>query len=664
MAIEYKIGDFLKRFKRQISLDPNREYKLVTISSKHRGIKLRGLKKGALIKSNMYEVKNGDFIISGIDARNGAFGIIPEELDGAIVTNDFWYFKIDESIISKKLFLELTATTWFDEICTRGSDGTTNRVRLQKDKFFNQKVFLPDFKEQEMLLKHLLTFKTSRNKLRRELKIQNSLVQKLKKSILQEAIQGKLTKEWRNQNPTIEPASELLKRIKAEKAQLIKEKKIKKEKPLPKISKEEIPYELPENWVWCRIGDISENKTGNSINKILKESKYQNVSDGLNYIGTKDVPFSMGCIKYDTGVKIPIVETENSFKIAKEKSVFICIEGGSSGKKIGYVEKDVCFGNKLLATTPYLKDISKYFYYLFYSYHFQIEFKGQSKGLRGGVSVNSFKRIKIPIPPFDELIEIVEKIENLMQKCQDLENEIAKSETNAEILMKAVLKEAFESKDSRETKVVELPKLQELESSHFPKRKMLASYIINQSANDDKFGDTKFEKLLHLADYHILKRNFGQEYKQKAAGPYDNKFTVPFFNQTIKAGWFYKQSLGNMNRILPAKNNSKSQTTYDYFSEDELKSINALIETFKSFDYKIPEIISTLYAVWNNRIIKKQEISNELLKQDFLDWDKGKAQYVYPKDRVTPAIKWMEENGFIPDGWGKIIEAPKSKIKK
>ena len=132
MAIEYKIGDFLKRFKRPITLDANKDYKLVTISSKHRGVKLRGLKKGALIKSNMYEVKSGDFIVSGIDARNGAFGIIPEELDGAIVTNDFWYFEIDETIILKKLFLELTATTWFDEICTRGSDGTTNRVRDRK----------------------------------------------------------------------------------------------------------------------------------------------------------------------------------------------------------------------------------------------------------------------------------------------------------------------------------------------------------------------------------------------------------------------------------------------------------------------------------------------------------------------------------------------------
>ena len=86
------IGDFLKRIKRPISLTPDKEYKLVTIKMNHKGVVLRGLKKGADIKSNMFEVKEGDFILSGIDARNGAFGIVPKELDGAIVTNDFWYF--------------------------------------------------------------------------------------------------------------------------------------------------------------------------------------------------------------------------------------------------------------------------------------------------------------------------------------------------------------------------------------------------------------------------------------------------------------------------------------------------------------------------------------------------------------------------------------------
>src|SRR5205814_84561 len=87
-----------------------------------------------------------------------------------------------------------------------------------------------------------------------ELTTQQTLITQLRQSILQEAVQGKLIK----QNKNDEPASELLKRIKAEKEKLIKQGKLKKEKPLPPITENEIPYQLPEGWVWCRLGETIE----------------------------------------------------------------------------------------------------------------------------------------------------------------------------------------------------------------------------------------------------------------------------------------------------------------------------------------------------------------------------------------------------------------------
>ena len=90
-----------------------------------------------------------------------------------------------------------------------------------------------------------------------ELTHQQTLLKKLRQQILQEAIEGKLTADWRADNPDTEPASVLLARIQEEKAQLIKDKKIKKQKPLSPISEEEKPFALPEGWVWCRLDDIS-----------------------------------------------------------------------------------------------------------------------------------------------------------------------------------------------------------------------------------------------------------------------------------------------------------------------------------------------------------------------------------------------------------------------
>ena len=78
--------------------------------------------------------------------------------------------------------------------------------------------------------------------------------QQLKNSILQMAVQGKLVE----QNPDDEPASVLLERIKAEKQELIKTGKIKKGKPLPEITEDEIPFDIPDSWCWCRWGNLSE----------------------------------------------------------------------------------------------------------------------------------------------------------------------------------------------------------------------------------------------------------------------------------------------------------------------------------------------------------------------------------------------------------------------
>ena len=133
---DVQIGDFLQRIRRPVDISADQDYRLVTVKLHHKGVVLRQSKSGRDIRATkMYEVHAGDFILSGIDARNGAFGIVPKELHGAVVTNDFWYFKVDESIIDKRLFLELIQTTWFDDICRKGSDGTTQRIGYKRISF-------------------------------------------------------------------------------------------------------------------------------------------------------------------------------------------------------------------------------------------------------------------------------------------------------------------------------------------------------------------------------------------------------------------------------------------------------------------------------------------------------------------------------------------------
>ena len=268
--------------------------------------------------------------------------------------------------------------------------------------------------------------------------------QDLKNSVLKLAIQGKLVE----QNPNDEPASVLLEKIKAEKEKLIKDKKIKREKPLPEISEKEKSFEIPDSWQWVRLGELSDIYSGNSINKIIKEKKYMGIKEGYPYIATKDVDSNIKIIDYNNGVRIPY--DEEKFKIAKSKSILICAEGGSAGKKIGLLNKDVCFGNKLINFNGFINEINKYIYYLFQSVEFYQQFVADMTGIIGGISINKFKSLPIAVPPLEEQKRIVAKIEEVLEKIEEYdkaEKELSKLKKSfPQDMKKSILQYAIQGK--------------------------------------------------------------------------------------------------------------------------------------------------------------------------------------------------------------------------
>lgn len=246
-------------------------------------------------------------------------------------------------------------------------------------------------------------------------KLNEELPEKLKKSILQEAITGRLVP----QDPNDEPASVLLDKIRKEKARLVKEGKLKKKDLVETpIEENEIPFKIPKSWEWHRIGYLANLYTGNSINKDVKESKYLNVK-GRWYIATKDVNFD-NTIDYDNGVYIP-EQDDPQFKIAFKGSILMCIEGGSAGRKIGIIDRDVCFGNKLCCFYSYgLYNL--FLYYYLQSSNFKEIFNDNKKGIIGGVSINMMAPLLIPVPPLAEQKRIVAKIEEVFKEIDKLKN--------------------------------------------------------------------------------------------------------------------------------------------------------------------------------------------------------------------------------------------------
>ena len=252
----------------------------------------------------------------------------------------------------------------------------------------------------------------------------------LKNSILQLAMQGKLVP----QDPNDEPASILLEKIHEEKEKLIKDKKIKRnnkesfifrknghfyerigKRGEPICIDDEIPFDIPDSWEWVRINTIREVYTGNSINKTEKETKFTGLTEGYNYIATKDVKFD-NSIDYDNGVKIP--KDLEKFRVASLGSILLCIEGGSAGRKIGILDQDVCFGNKLACFKTFNETNDFLFYYL-QSPNFKEIFKSKKTGIIGGVGIAKLRNVLMPIPPFNEQKRIIVKLQDLFPKINE-----------------------------------------------------------------------------------------------------------------------------------------------------------------------------------------------------------------------------------------------------
>lgn len=269
-------------------------------------------------------------------------------------------------------------------------------------------------------------------------------IKKLRETILQLAVQGKLTADWRVQNPNTEDTSLLLKRIQEEKAQLIADKKIKKEKALPAITEEEIPYELPEGWVWCRLNDVCE---------------YIQRGKSPKYTETPKIPvISQKCVQW-SGFDITRARfiTEESLEkyvearfLQKGDLLWNSTGDGTIGRVISYpgsVYEKVVADSHVTVVRGSKKFINSDYLWIFTaSPLIQNLVAGRVSGStkQTELGTGTVKSMEFSLPPLEEQKAIVKKVNTLMALCDALEQEVQQSQQHSEMMMQSVLKEVFE----------------------------------------------------------------------------------------------------------------------------------------------------------------------------------------------------------------------------
>ena len=254
--------------------------------------------------------------------------------------------------------------------------------------------------------------------------LNSSIKEHLKKSILQYAIEGKLVP----QDPNDEAASILLERIQKEKQKLISEGKIKKSKNesviyrrdnshyeklngIERCIDDEIPFDIPDNWSWVRLGSLFQHNTGKALNSSNK------VGTKLTYITTSNLYWDKFVL--DKLKEMPFTDAEVEKCTVIKGDLLVC-EGGDIGRAaIWNYDFPIRIQNHIHRLRSYIPVNVKFYYYIFYLYKHMGLIGGKGIGIQG-LSSNAIHQLLFPLPPSNEQHKIVEKIEALLPFCENL----------------------------------------------------------------------------------------------------------------------------------------------------------------------------------------------------------------------------------------------------
>ena len=435
-----KLGDVLTQRKKFISIDDRLEYKRCRVQVNRKGVVLRDVVKGLEINTKKQQVcQTGDFIVAEIDAKVGGYGFITDELAGAIVSSHYYLYEVNQDEMLPEYLAYLIQTDIIqDQISAKGS---TNYSSIRSHEVLSFEIPLPPLSEQAEFIGQLDRALNSTLGVAALLNRQLSTLTDLRQSILREAVQGQLTTRWRQQKVATEAGADLLKRIRAHKQQLIAAGKLKKEKPLPPVISAETPFELPNGWVWCRLGDLGELVSG-----VQKGKKYEGDIREVPYLRVANVQRDYLELSQVKTIEVPEHEIEK-YQLVQDD---ILINEGGDFDKVGRAcvwnsEIDECIHqNHIFRFRPF-ESMSIWLNSTINAPHTRTYFISCSKQTTNLASINQaqLRSTLIPLPPLAEQQAIVERVAGLFEKVGALVEGLSTARQVAGQLRQAVLREAF-----------------------------------------------------------------------------------------------------------------------------------------------------------------------------------------------------------------------------
>lgn len=374
--------------------------------------------------TDMILVKKGDLLISGINAEKGAVTVY-DEAEDALATIHYSSYEFDRKEIDVDFFRWFLISDAFKNLLKKNA-GSGIKTELKAKHLLPLEIYLPELDEQRQIVLDVKKKHKKVSDVQSLVEEQEAYLQQLRRAILLEAVQGKLTKQDKND----EPADKLLQRIKAEKQKLIAAGKLKKEKELPPITEDELPFELPKGWVWCRFGQVAIIRS-NLVDPKKFLTAYQIAPDTIEK-GT-------GKLLGKKTVQEAEIKSWNHYFFSNQiiyskirpnlsKAVIVDFEGLCSADMYPI---ESLINNKYLLnfilSVPFLNQVVK----------------TDNRIKMPKINQVELNDVLVSLPPLSEQQRIVAKVEKLMQMVNELEKPVQLSQTQAGQLLQAVLKEAF-----------------------------------------------------------------------------------------------------------------------------------------------------------------------------------------------------------------------------
>ena len=436
-----KLGDYILEESNPLGSLGAQKLRLIGVSNEH-GLHASSLDTSADL-ARYKQIKKNWFAYNPMRVNVGSIGVADDEDKTGFTSPDYTVFSCRKGLDPHYL-LHFLKSDYGLEAIARNCSGAV-RKRLYYSGLAEIELPIPSMDEQRALVSRIDRISETIRTIREENSDRYELPL-LKQAILQEAIQGKLTADWRAAHPAVESGSQLLHRIQTEKARLAAARKLRAEKPLPKITAREIPFEIPKGWEWCRFGEvIRAYEAGSSF----KCDDREVIGDEWGVIKTSAVTSGIFLERENKFLRLdPPDETTAKVEIG---DLIFCRASGSKGLagKCAIVRN--CSRNLLLSDktirVPLMDGIDQEYIALHNDSTQSKEFfnglnTGKSTSMNNVTRGDLFRK-PIPLPPVAEQAAIVARVDALMATCRALGVEIQHARTHAAHLLQAVLKQAF-----------------------------------------------------------------------------------------------------------------------------------------------------------------------------------------------------------------------------